>query len=94
MPLFVNGSNFVKELVDAGVVPRNCRCFSIEARAGDVVVIKYEVYPEEADMRAVLDALKNNPDELEDIVREVTFKRVGVYPDEMIFEFEEKKDVS
>lgn len=53
-------SQFIKALLDAGVIPPNCRRFIIDAPASGAIVLHYEVFADgdKLDSPGVLDAVR------------------------------------
>ena len=58
---YVSAHNpIIMELIEAGVIPKQCRKFTIEAKIGTPVVITSEVFVTEEQFRVIADSLKRH----------------------------------
>ena len=75
MPFVSNTSKAIKELIEAGVIPQECRRFELVAEPMKPVIMRYEVMATEEQMQKIADALIRNPEDAREIVRVIAFPR-------------------
>ena len=64
-------SEIVTQWIELGLIPNNCTKVTITAEVGKAVKITSEMFAEEDDILKVCDALRDNPEEVSAITREV-----------------------
>lgn len=49
---------FINRLMEAGIIPKNCRSFTLKAKAGDMIRIEYEVFVTDEQMRIICESME------------------------------------
>ena len=68
------GSQAVKALTDAGVLPKACKHFEMILSVNKPCLFRYEVFATEEQVQAIANALRDNPEEAQRIAKEVTLE--------------------
>lgn len=66
------GNPMIRELIEAGIIPKNCSKFSLIIDAASVVTVRSEVFIEEEDFRKIADALLRSDEEGRQLAAEIT----------------------
>ena len=69
MAISVHNSKAVKQLIDCGVIPQECKSFTLHLEVNKAVTAEFEVYLSEAQLQSIADALRDNPSEVEGMVK-------------------------
>lgn len=70
-----NNSKAIKALIEAGIIPQECRRFELIAEPNQFVTMRYEVHVTEEQMQQIADALIASPDEAKRVVAAIAFPR-------------------
>lgn len=71
MPLYPQGSQVIRALIDMGIVPSECRRFELIADADEPVLFRYEIRPSAEQMQILLDTLQQHPEELSRVAKKL-----------------------
>jgi hypothetical protein len=67
-------SNFIKRLVEEGVIPHECRSMTLVCAVDKVITMRLEVLVTGEQMAKIVDALIDNPEEAKAFAREIIFR--------------------
>jgi hypothetical protein len=74
MALATYRSKIIEQLLEQGVIPRECSKWMLISEAGDAVRMVIEVFITEEQFQRVADAVRDNPGEARDIARTIVFR--------------------
>lgn len=71
-------SKAIKELIDAGVIPKDCRRFELICTTSSPILLRYEVNATPEQVQRIADALIRNPEEARAIATFIAFPSRGL----------------
>lgn len=67
-------SQIVLDLFKTGLIPQNCKRFELVIEENSTIRMRLDIYVEEAQLRKLADALRDNPKEAEELARTIVFR--------------------